>query len=361
MDIMIITGGFRIIMIRDFTINSYRGLQKLALKDLNKINVFVGPNNCGKTSILEAVILSGLFDDVDLLVDTLVSRYHGFSPEYFESLFTVGHEPVICLKSRMDGTDKILHTHLMYEKERIINKDEKTSRSNIFELRFLYGYDGVNEEKQDRFSIRFEEEEDGFKVGMGKSPDNILDLHIPCKFVSFSRFESSSRLISDIDKILDRNLRQELTDILRIFDDKIINFEIIGKDRVIKLFKKNQDKPLTLHDYGNGMYKAFFIATSALLAKDGILLVDEIEAGIHSKALKDFIAKLLDVCLLNHVQVFLTTHSLESIDIILDDCQQRLDDVAVYHIRNKGEQSTAKKYSGGKLFALRNEIGFDVR
>ncbi|MCI9389837.1 MAG: AAA family ATPase [Lachnospiraceae bacterium] len=104
-------------MIRDFHIGSYRGLEKLSLENLNKINVFVGPNNCGKTSILESIILSGLFDDVDLLVDTLLSRYHGFSPEYFGSLFSIGNEPVICLKSRMEDTDKILHTHLTYKKE----------------------------------------------------------------------------------------------------------------------------------------------------------------------------------------------------------------------------------------------------
>lgn len=128
-----------------------------------------------------------------------------------------------------------------------------------------------------------------------------------------------------------------------------------------KLFKENQNKPLTLYDYGNGMYKAFFIATSALLSKDGILLVDEIEAGIHSKALRSFIEKLLDVCSINNVQLFLTTHSLESIDVILDDCRNRLGDVSIYHIRNDEKQSTAKKYSGNKLLTLRNEIGFDVR
>lgn len=128
-----------------------------------------------------------------------------------------------------------------------------------------------------------------------------------------------------------------------------------------KLFKENQNKPLTLYDYGNGMYKAFFIATSALLAKDGILLVDEFEAGIHSKTLRSFLEKLLDVCLINNVQLFLTTHSLDSIDVILDDCQKRLGDVSIYHIRNDEKQSTAKKYSGNILLTLRNEIGFDVR
>lgn len=87
-------------MVREFTIGAYRGIENLQLNDLRDINIFVGPNNCGKTSILEAIILSGLFDDVDLLVDALVSRYHGFSTEYFESLFPIGCEPVICLKSK---------------------------------------------------------------------------------------------------------------------------------------------------------------------------------------------------------------------------------------------------------------------
>ncbi len=348
-------------MIQDFVVNSYRGIESLNLEGLNKINIFVGPNNCGKTSILEAIILSGLFDDVDLLVDTLISRYHGFSPEHFESIFPVGRKPVICLKSRMYGSDNVLHTHLLYEKGQRINKDESAIRSNIFELRFLYGYEGVNEEKQDKFFVRFEEGEDAYKVEIGKSSDNVLELHIPCKFVSFSRFESAARLINDIDKILDRNLRQELISILKIFDDKITNFEIVGKDRTIKLFKENQDTPLTLYDYGNGMYKAFFIATSALLSKDGILLVDEIEAGIHSKALKNFLEKLLAVCVANNVQVFMTMHSLESIDIILDDCRDRLNDVSIYHIRNQEKNTVAKKYNGEKLSKLRNEIGFDVR
>lgn len=349
-------------MIKDFIINDYRGLQNLTLKDLNKINVFVGPNNCGKTSILEAIILSGLFDDVDLLADTLKSRYHNFSPEYFKSLFPVGQEPVIRLQSGMEQSNKMLHTNLKYEKSQIITNDESASISDVFELKFLCSYGDITEDSPSNFIVRFEDVKDGLKIVIGKSPENnILNMHIPCKFVSFSRFESSLRLIDDIDKVLERNLRQELIDILKLFDDKINNFEIVGKDRTIKLFKENQKVPLTLYDYGNGMYKAFSIAASALLSKDGILLVDEIEAGIHSKALKDFIEKLLDVCSIYNVQVFLTTHSLESIDIILEDCQSRLNDVSIYHIRNKEKQTVAKKYSGEKLFILRNEIGFDVR
>ena len=74
-------------MLNDFKIGSYRGLKELEINELKKVNVFVGPNNCGKTSILEAIILSGLFDNAELLVDALVARYHDFAPELFEALF----------------------------------------------------------------------------------------------------------------------------------------------------------------------------------------------------------------------------------------------------------------------------------
>ena len=70
------------------------------------------------------------------------------------------------------------------------------------------------------------------------------------------------------------------------------------------------------------------------------------------KSRLDDTEKLLDVCAVNHVQVFLTTHSLESIGMILEDCHSRLEDVAVYHIRNRHGQTAAKKYSGEKLSPL---------
>lgn len=46
-------------MVREFTIGAYRGIENLQLNDLRDINIFVGPNNCGKTSILEAIIFRG--------------------------------------------------------------------------------------------------------------------------------------------------------------------------------------------------------------------------------------------------------------------------------------------------------------
>ena len=352
-------------MLNDFKIGSYRGLKELEINELKKVNVFVGPNNCGKTSILEAIILSGLFDNAELLVDALVARYHDFAPELFEALFPNGEKPVICLESKSNNDERVLHSHLTYDKKKIIQKDEDGLKASVrfldvFELQFDYSYED-SPELHDHFIMRFVDKGEQYDIDFGSSKKNTLNVHVPCKFISFSRFDRSDQFLKSLDELLNQNLRQELIEVLQIFDRDIENFEIVGSKRVVKLFKKNEEKPLTLYDYGNGMYKAFYIATSAILAKGGILLVDEVEAGIHNRALEKFIQKLLLVCEKNNVQLFFTTHSLEAIDVLLNDCKYELEDIAFYHIRNSKEKTVAKRYSGEKLLTLRNEIGFDIR
>lgn len=348
-------------MFKEFEIDSYRGLNNLELKELKKVNVFVGPNNCGKTSILEAIILSGFFGNIDLLMDALMSRYHGFSPELFEAMFPIGEKPVISLTSQVDNDARKLHTNLTYNKRQAIAKDDMASISDIFELQFDYKYN--DSDKHDHYYVRFldRKNSENYNVEVGTAKKNIIKNERPCKFISFSRFDQSAKFFRDLDEILNKNMRSELIDVLQIFDDQIVNFEVVGTKRMIKIFKISEEKPLTLYDYGNGMYKAFYIAVSALLAKGGVLLVDEIEAGIHNKALDSFIQKLLVVCEKNNVQLFFTTHSLEAIDVMLSDHKDKLEDIAFYHIRRLKEYAVAKRYSGAKLLDLRSEIGFDIR
>jgi AAA15 family ATPase/GTPase len=44
-------------MFTKLEINNFRGIRKLELNDFNRINVFVGKNNVGKTTVLEALFL----------------------------------------------------------------------------------------------------------------------------------------------------------------------------------------------------------------------------------------------------------------------------------------------------------------
>ena len=49
-------------------IENFRGIKSLEIDDLARVNLFVGRNNCGKTSVLEAAsLLTGMSDPTLIL------------------------------------------------------------------------------------------------------------------------------------------------------------------------------------------------------------------------------------------------------------------------------------------------------
>lgn len=62
------------ILIGSLRIDNFRGLHDLTMDNLSQVNVFVGANNCGKTSVLEAVKLLGTPDDVGQVVRIALQR-----------------------------------------------------------------------------------------------------------------------------------------------------------------------------------------------------------------------------------------------------------------------------------------------
>ncbi|BAZ14450.1 hypothetical protein NIES4071_62940 [Calothrix sp. NIES-4071] len=62
-------------MLNDLTVQNYRCLKDLHIKDFARVNLLVGMNNSGKTSLLEAIYLLVNQDDVYLsLIELLHNR-----------------------------------------------------------------------------------------------------------------------------------------------------------------------------------------------------------------------------------------------------------------------------------------------
>ena len=352
--------------IASLLIKQYRGIRNLRLENLNKVNIFAGPNNCGKTSVLEAVSLAVPVADKNQrqsLIDTLVSRYHRINLEMLKYIFPMTKEPQIELYWKINNLADEIKTSVQYEESMMMNEYGKSS---ISELNLYFDYSYVNSpEIKETVQLSFVQKDDKYSLKNHVEPNPVIDknINLPYNYISLSRFDAVDRYIDNLDELLEHNLRNDLIEALKIFDDSITNFEVVGENRTIKIFSSKYDKALNLYDYGNGMYKAFFIIVAALKSRNGILLIDEIEAGIHAGALSKFMFKLLEVCRVNNVQLFMTTHSLEAIDTILYDCRDRnyLEEIAVYHIKNDAIKTIAKHYTGSRLIRLRDSVGFDVR
>jgi AAA15 family ATPase/GTPase len=100
------------------------------------------------------------------------------------------------------------------------------------------------------------------------------------------------------------------------------------------------------------------MALTLLSVENGVLLIDEVETSIHISALQKVFSWLVKSCQKREIQLFLTTHSLEAIDAIIEsDIEQN--ELVAFHL-NEQKQSSQRIY-GNLLYRLRYERGLDVR
>ncbi len=70
-------------MYKSFKIENFRGIKKCELTELKRINIFLGKNNCGKSSILEAIFLLTGYNNPILSVNIDLFRNLGHNKIFF--------------------------------------------------------------------------------------------------------------------------------------------------------------------------------------------------------------------------------------------------------------------------------------
>ena len=80
-----------------------------------------------------------------------------------------------------------------------------------------------------------------------------------------------------------------------------------GRRAIVKL--KVHEDPVPLRSLGDGALRLFSVALAIANSRDGFLLIDEAENGIHYSLQKDFWRMVLQAAQESNVQVVATTHS----------------------------------------------------
>lgn len=119
-----------------------------------------------------------------------------------------------------------------------------------------------------------------------------------------------------------------VTQSLQIIEPRIKRIAIVssGKYRyegshsgfILQFFDDNQRIPIG--SMGDGIWRILGLALAIVNAKDGVLLIDEIDTGLHFTAMSDMWKMLWETAKRLNVQIFATTHS--------NDCWTSLADIA---------------------------------
>ncbi|MCY4368469.1 MAG: ATP-binding protein [bacterium] len=79
------------------------------------------------------------------------------------------------------------------------------------------------------------------------------------------------------------------------------------RQAVVKLLNSNRSVPLK--SFGDGALRFYGVALALAYSNNGVLLMDEVENGIHHSLQEDYWRMVLQAALHNNVQVLATTHS----------------------------------------------------
>src|SRR5262249_33163608 len=129
------------------------------------------------------------------------------------------------------------------------------------------------------------------------------------------------------DQIALTEQEEYMLDALRIISPDIQRVSFIGeansrKGRIPIVKMRDVEEPLPLRSRGDGLNRLFGIMLALVNARDGILLVDEFENGLHYSVQTEVWRHLFEVAGRLNVQVFATTHSWDCIEAFQKAAQE---------------------------------------
>lgn len=145
-------------------------------------------------------------------------------------------------------------------------------------------------------------------------------------------------------------------------DVERLAFSISPGVNTVKLKIKNQQNLIPLSSMGDGMNRILTLAMALVSTEKGVLLIDEIETGLHYEAQLDMWRLVLKTAQDLDVQVFATTHSWDCI-AAFKEALQELEDQSVaklFRLDSKYGKLRAVEYDAEEIRIAVNQ-GVEVR
>ncbi|WP_423597942.1 AAA family ATPase [Roseateles sp. MS654] len=368
----------------EFSADGFRGLRSLEVKNLRGINVFVGGNNSGKTSVLESIALLCLPATGHEWVHVIRRRDFGRLDEsILASLRWCFANPGPWIEDEEDelrmecrftasGNHPIRTVDASYREffaaQELADPDgeaEVRSVRNCSITSLLTWADGSGPPAHPARSrpLLISSADNHFlpiatrqlvrRGEHGVAYAALLPYSYQLNTLQVGK--RSEQLFLDDDSLL--------LELMKQFDEDVIRVEVASFDagRPAIYIKHRQLGVAPLSVFGDAMRRCLLMATTlTTLGRGGVLLLDEIELGIHIDSLPKVVKWLARVTRELGVQVFATTHSLDAVDALLA-AEVDAHDLAAYRIKQGDERTECQHFPFDSLKRLRYERGLDIR
>lgn len=383
-------------------IEGFRIFDSIFLDELSNINIFLGRNNSGKSSVLEAIFAHACGLNFQPFRDQILLRRHNSfvngTLDYGEKLFSTFRH-----KDKLPFNFKIIATQHISDSEHHLRVDFSPSSEladldprNLGQTPLFHQHKSEFETESSFSKIKLP---DGFqklrtdnfpKASLGEwtinhsgkvrkieltfPPESIQSYH-PFKQAFFQDIlshrspETEPRVFGqlkrygDLDEFVS-NMRKAFPAIREV---DIIPFPD-GRSGPL-LVSTDDNRRLPLYAFGDGVRRWYYLLGNMHIFRNSIHCIEEIDATFHTGA-----QSLLSQLLLNHAinfsnQIFATSHSIEYMDCFLDalfgpeGCVEdsEPDPVRIFTLRPSDEGFEVWALSGREAFESRDKYKIELR
>lgn len=338
-------------------IRRFRAFRQLHIDHLERVNLFVGKNNVGKSCLLEALWLYARRSP-DTLWELLEARDEGNRPPLDGK--TDISERLLAVKYLFHGRKDIRSNHEPIQ----IGPVPSVSGSEMPRWTGtrvgMPAFQGEPPLHSDTLYIRstWRAEDDlegmgflGISLQMGKqpvgrlevSPSSLNAIQIPLEFQAIPGVFIAPHGLDKAhlgllwDNIALKPLQQDVLAALQLINAEVEDINLVGyPERIPKVRLTGINEPIPLGSLGAGMNRLFGIALALVNAKDGIVLIDEIESGLHYSVQPAVWRLIFEVARRLNVQVFAATHSRDCIEAFQAATQlDRSSEALLFSLREK--------------------------
>lgn len=334
-------------MLDSLWIKNFRSLKHLEVPKLGRVNLIVGKNNCGKSTVLEALrlyagnaqrpLLESIAREHDeryRIRDSEISDIEALLP--FQDFFTGRSFPA----DAETGAIEIGSCHAPAERLQMSYRlmEESTGETEFRDggvvisktrLRYVNASDALVPSGELQRVIFVRKGDRIFPpiqlMNSARRTFMVIETVAPCSFIP-TQFISMDELADEWDRIVFTEQEAIVKTAMLVMEPTFENLTFVRanehstpgsislRSRTAMVKLRGSDRPIPLSSMGDGMLRVLQLALKLCAAKGGFLLIDEFENGLHYSVQEKVWGLLFEVAQQHNIQIFATTHSWDCIE-----------------------------------------------
>lgn len=351
-------------MYSSLTIENFRGISELELRDIGKFTLLTGFNGSGKTTVLEALFL--LCGGGSAALTASLYGFRGdnmFSPQTdrpFRSLFRgldvvddPKLRPVIKAKSQWFSTGPFdLDTRLSISPMFSVAAGGATTNPKQSLNGVMFEFTGPSGSVRNTWC---------WETVAGVMPNgqnamrlggtNTVKNWIGANFISPYVQANNTEIHNSLTQLVTEKKIEQLVEVMRVMEPRLNALQPLQENGVQAIFADiGLDRLVHISLLGSGFSNFLRTAIAVVQMSRGCVLIDEFEDGLHYSVVRQLLDKLIGISEKKKIQFFITTHSKEFLSTFSElAIERKFDDVGLYRLSGGKRSGPLTKYTVSEL------------